>query len=201
MSAQSFLRFPLCSPEDLSSSESSTSSPGDDDKILVGKVTNDKIKTPFGAKDIKATVVEDRKMVISARKALAVGRKKEHLISAKANATKAGPKSDKNCTNLAEATKGTTGLTPPGCGASLAVFFSSHSHPHKKCRGIHGSPSSVYPLEVALSCSRSKRWRPQIRGSGDNDKMLIGKDTNNKMESLFASLAKRHDSLSQGTHV
>ncbi len=47
VSNQSPLRSPLRSPENLSSSESSTSSSGDDDEMLVGKDTNNKIKTPF----------------------------------------------------------------------------------------------------------------------------------------------------------
>jgi hypothetical protein len=47
VSIQSPLWSPLCSPETLSSSESSTSSSDDDDKMLIGKDTNNKIKTPF----------------------------------------------------------------------------------------------------------------------------------------------------------
>jgi hypothetical protein len=164
VSTQPFLRFPLHSPEDLSSSESSTSSSGDNDKILVGEVTDNKIENPFGAKDVKAMVVKDRKIVVAACKAMAVGRKKEHLISTKAKVAKSGSKADKNRTKLADATKGAAGLTPPGCGTSLTVFISFHSHPHKKCRGIPGSPSSVHPPAVALSCPRSKRPQLQIRG-------------------------------------
>jgi hypothetical protein len=48
LSIQSLLWFFLHSPVDISSSKSSTSVSGDDNKILVGKVTDDEIKTPFG---------------------------------------------------------------------------------------------------------------------------------------------------------
>ncbi len=47
VSVQSPLWFPLHSPEDLFSFESSMSSSGDDDKMLVGKDTGDKIETPI----------------------------------------------------------------------------------------------------------------------------------------------------------
>jgi hypothetical protein len=147
------------------------SSSGDDNKILVDKITEDEIKTPFGAKDTKATVVKDRKLVIAACKAVAAGEKKEHgrgrwekkehLISAKAKAAQARSKVDRNCTKLAEATNGAGGLTLPGWGTSLAKHFSSHSHSHKKSRGIPGSFSSVHPPVVAFSCPRSKRQQPR----------------------------------------
>jgi hypothetical protein len=68
VSIQYFLWFPLCSPEDLSSSESSTSSSGDNNEMLVGEVTNDEIKTPFGAEDAKAMAVKDRKIAVAAHK-------------------------------------------------------------------------------------------------------------------------------------
>jgi hypothetical protein len=102
-------------------------------------------------------VVKDRKITVTACKAMAVRRLKEHLISAKAKVAKAGSKADKSHTKLVEATKDAAGLTPPKHGTSLAVFISSHSHPHKKVRGIPGSPSSVHPLVVVLSCPCSKR--------------------------------------------
>ncbi len=46
-SVQSPLRSPFRSPEYLSSSESSTSSSGDDNKMLLGEDTDNKIETPF----------------------------------------------------------------------------------------------------------------------------------------------------------
>jgi hypothetical protein len=44
---QSPLRFPLHSPEDLFSSESSTSSSGDNNEMLVGKDTDNEIRLLF----------------------------------------------------------------------------------------------------------------------------------------------------------
>ncbi len=131
---------------------------------------------------------------------MAVGEISGCLISsAQAKTAKAGSKVNKNHTKLAEATKGAAILTPPGHGTALAVFIFSHSHPHKKCRGTTGSPSSVHPPVVALSCPRSKRRLLQIRSSGDNNKMLVGKDTNDRVESPVAGLAKHRNSLPQGT--
>ncbi len=106
VSGQFPLRFSLCLPKDLSSSESPASSSGDDNEMLLGKDTNDKIKTPFVAKGVKAKAIKDRKIVIAACKAKAVGGKKDHSISsAMAKAAKAGFKVDKLRTELAEATK------------------------------------------------------------------------------------------------
>jgi hypothetical protein len=157
VSVQSFFQIFLHSPEDFSSSKSSTSVSGDDDKILVGKVSNDEIKTPFGAKDVKATAVKDRKSVIAACKAAAVGRNKERLISTEAKAAQG--------------------------------------------RGIPGAFYSVHPLAVAFRCPCSKRRQLQTRGSGDNDKILVAKFTNNKTKSPCFSPAKHRNSLSQGTRL
>jgi hypothetical protein len=214
VSIQSPLRFPLRSPEDLSSSKSPMFS--DNDKMLVGKVTNNKIETPFVAKDAKAKVVEDRKIAVAARKAIS---------SAKATTAKAGSNVDKLCTKLAKATKGAAVLTPPGCGTAPAVFISPHSHSHKKCKGITGSPSSVRPPAVCPKLSLQQKTAAATKrvsiqsplqfplcspedlssterstsSSGDDNEMLVGKDTNDKIETPFAGPAKCCDSLPQGT--
>jgi hypothetical protein len=68
-----------------------------------------RLRLLFVAKDAKAMAVEDRKIVAAACKAMAIGGKKEHLISsAEAKTAKARSKVDKNRTNLAEATKRAT---------------------------------------------------------------------------------------------
>jgi hypothetical protein len=86
------------------------------------------------------------------------------MSSAKAKVAKAGSKVDELHTKLAKATKGATVCTLPGRGTAPAVLISPHSHSHKKCNGISGSPSSVHPSAVCsqLSCSKRQQWG--IRG-------------------------------------
>ncbi len=201
MSGEFPLQFPLISPEDVSSSENSTSSSGEDNKMQVGKVTDNKIETPFVAKDAKDKVVEDRIIVVAAHNAKTVGEIKERSISsAKAKAAKAGSKVDKLHTKLAEATKVITAPTPPGRGTAPTVFISHHSQSHKKSEGIPGFPSSVQPSAVCPQLSpqqktgtpnervsiQSHLWFPlrspedlsssesSTSSSGDDYKMLVG---------------------------
>jgi hypothetical protein len=140
-----------------------------------------------------------------------LGKKVRSISSAKAKAAKAGSKVDKLCTKLAEATKGTAVPTPPGCSTAPAVSVSHHFHPHKKCKGILGSPSPVQPPPVfpqpspqQKTVTMNKRVSTQsflrfplcspedlsssessTSSSGDKDKILLGKVTNDKIKTPF----------------
>jgi hypothetical protein len=180
----------------------------------------------MAANDAKAKAVEDRKFVIAACKAKAVGEKKKRLISStEAKAAKAESKVDKLGTKLAEATKGVAVTTLPGCGTAPTVLISPHSYSHKKCKGITGSPSSVHPLAVCSQLSpqqmmvmankrvsvQSPLWsllyspedlsssESSSSSSGDDDEMLAGEDINDEIKTPFVLPAKCRDPLPHGT--
>ncbi len=81
VSGQFPLRFTFCSPDNLTSSGSSTSRTGDDNEKLVVNDINDTPKTLFAAKDATSMAVKDRKIAVAAREAKAVGGGKEHSFS------------------------------------------------------------------------------------------------------------------------
>jgi hypothetical protein len=140
---------------------------------------------------------------------------------------KAGSKVDQLRTKLAEATKDAAVRTLPGCGTAPTVLISPHSHSHKKCKGITGSPSSVHPPAVCSQMSLQQKTatankrvsvqchlQPPLRSpgnfsssesstfsSGDNNKMLVGKDTKDKIETPFVLPSKCRGHLPQGTRL
>jgi hypothetical protein len=114
-------------------------------------------------KDAKAKAVKDRKFVIATCKAKAVAKKRSASFPPpRPRGLRQDPKVDKLCTKLAEAPKVLQSL--PGCITVSAVLISPHSHSHKKCKGINGSPYSANPRLFAPRCPRSKRWQWLIRG-------------------------------------
>ncbi len=136
------------------------------------------------------------------------GKKERSISSAKAKAAKAGSKVvDKLHTKLAEATKGTAAPTSPGRSTAPAVSIFYHFQPHKKCKGIPGSPSPDQPPAVhpqpspqQKTATANKRVSSQfylrfslhspknlsssessMSSSGDDNEILVGKVTGNKI--------------------
>jgi hypothetical protein len=123
---------------------------------------------------------------------------------------------------MAEATKAGTSLTSPGHDTAPPMSISSHSH--KKSKGIAGAPSPVPTLAAGPQLSlqqkmttvnkrvsiQSPLWSPlcssedlSISGSstsssGEDEVPLVGKDTNDKIETSFVVLAKCRNFLLQG---
>jgi hypothetical protein len=163
------------------------------------------------AKNAKAKLVKDKKIAIAACEVESTAKKKEHFISfAEAKAAKAGSKVDEIHTNLAEATKGATVHTPPGRSIASTVLISPHSHPHKKCKGTSGFPSSVHLPAVCpqLSLHQTVTANKRVSGrfplqfslhspedlsssksaasiSGEDVAMLVDDDSNNELETPF----------------
>ncbi len=151
MSGQFSLWSPLCSPEDLSSSGSSTSRAGDDDEKLVIGDINDMPKTLLIAKGATSMAGKDRRIAIAgaARAAKAIGEKEEHIFSCdKAKMARAVFKVDAPCPKMVEAINGTIVLISLGRITAPKVSISRWFHPHKQFEGIPGLSFPVQPLAV-----------------------------------------------------
>ncbi len=133
MSGQFPLQYPLRSPEDLSSSGSSTSRAGDnDEQLVIGDINNTPGTLPV-AKDATSMAVKDRGIAIAgaARETKAIGGKEEHIISCtKAEPARAVFKVDAPPQKMVEAINGTIVLISTGRITAPEVSISHWFHPH-----------------------------------------------------------------------
>ncbi len=210
VSGQCPLWFPFCSPEDLSSSGSSTSRTGDNNKKLVVNDIDDTPETLFLTKGATSMAVQDRKIAIAACEAKAVGEKEERSIScAEAKAARAVSKVDEPHPKMVEAINGTTVPTPPGRLTAPEVSISHQFQPHR----IPGLSSPVQPLAGCSqpspqqqSATANKRVSVQsflwflfhspkdlsssessTSVSGEDDEILLGKVTDDEIKTPFGA--------------